>query len=116
MARLDSRAAAHAWLVLRRARALVADSRRVTPGDAFIAWPGQASDGRRHVAAAIAAGASACLVEEDGVEGYGFEADARIGALHGLKAAAGEIASRFLGTPSERLAVVAVTGTNGKTS
>ena len=47
MARLDSRDAAHAWLELRGARALVSDSRNVKPGDAFVAWPGRASDGRR---------------------------------------------------------------------
>ena len=85
-------------------------------GDAFIAWPGYASDGRRFVAAALAAGASACLVEAEGVEAFGFDGDPRVGALRGLKAAAGDIASRFLGTPSGKLDVVAVTGTNGKTS
>ena len=116
MARLKSRAAAHAWLALRQAGALGADSRRVQPGDAFVAWPGHASDGRRFVAAALAAGASACLVEAEGVEGFDFDGDARIGALRGLKAAAGDIASRFLGNPSAELDVVAVTGTNGKTS
>ena len=36
--------------------------------------------------------------------------------MRGLKAAAGDIASRFLGAPSEKLDVIAVTGTNGKTS
>ena len=116
MARLESREAAHAWLVLRQARALVADSRRVGAGDAFIAWPGLANDGRRFVGAALAAGASACLVEADGVDAFGFAAEPRVAALRGLKAAAGEIASRFLGTPSAELDVVAITGTNGKTS
>src|SRR6187455_3023048 len=116
MARLESREAAHAWLLLRKTRALVADSRHVGAGDAFVAWPGHASDGRQYVAAALAAGASACLVEADGVEAFGFAADSRVGALRGLKAAAGDIASRFLATPSSKLDVIAVTGTNGKTS
>src|SRR5437763_8559020 len=116
MVRLASREAAHAWLVLRKTRALVSDSRRVAPGDAFVAWPGQASDGRNFVGAALAAGASACLVEADGVAPFRLDAEPRVGALRGLKAAAGEIASRFLGTPSGKLDVVAVTGTNGKTS
>ena len=116
MARLSSREAAHDWLVSRQARSLVADSRRVGAGDAFIAWPGQASDGRRFVGAALAAGASGCLVEADGVAAFGLEAEPRVGALRGLKAAAGDIASRFLGVPSGKLDVVAVTGTNGKTS
>ena len=116
MARLESRDAAHAWLELRGVRALVSDSRDVAPGDAFVAWPGRASDGRRFVGAALAAGASACLVEADGVDGFELEREPRVAALHNLKAAAGDIASRFLATPSERLDVVAVTGTNGKTS
>ena len=116
MARLESREAAHAWLLLRKTRALAADSRRVGAGDAFVAWPGHASDGRQYVGAALAAGAGACLVEADGVEAFGFAAESRVGALRGLKAAAGDIASRFLATPSSKLDVVAVTGTNGKTS
>ena len=116
MARLESREAAHAWLVLRGAQALVVDSRRVRPGDAFVAWPGRASDARRHVEAALAAGAKACLVEAEGVADFAFGREPRVGALRGLKTAAGDIASRFLDTPSAKLDVVAVTGTNGKTS
>ena len=113
---LESRDAAHAWLLLRGARQLVGDSRRVAAGDAFVAWPGYATDARRYVAGALAAGAVASLVEADGVAAFGLDGEARVAALRGLKAAAGDIASRFLGMPSERLVVVAVTGTNGKTS
>jgi len=116
LATLDSRDAAHAWLLLRQVRRLVGDSRKVAPGDAFVAWPGHATDARRHVPDALLAGAVACLVEADGAAGMGFDGEPRIAAIRGLKAAAGDIASRFLGAPSERLDVVAVTGTNGKTS
>ncbi|MFO1327134.1 MAG: UDP-N-acetylmuramoyl-L-alanyl-D-glutamate--2,6-diaminopimelate ligase [Rubrivivax sp.] len=96
-------------------RALRADSRRVQPGDGFVAWPGAAHDGRAFVPQALAAGASACLVEADGVQAFGF-ADARIAAVPGLKAATGPIAAAFHGDPSARLQLVASTGTNGKTS
>ena len=116
MARLDSREAAHAWLLVRQARGLVSDSRKVRPGDAFVAWPGYATDARRHVPDALIAGAVACLVEAEGVEQFDFAAEPRVAALRGLKSAAGDIASRFLRSPSERLDVIAVTGTNGKTS
>ncbi len=94
---------------------LHADSRVIDSGDGFIAWPGAATDGRQHVAAALAQGAVACLVEREGVEAFGFESDA-IACYPGLKAATGEIAAWFYGKPSEQLDVLAVTGTNGKTS
>ncbi|HYR25460.1 MAG TPA: UDP-N-acetylmuramoyl-L-alanyl-D-glutamate--2,6-diaminopimelate ligase, partial [Aquabacterium sp.] len=61
------------------------------------------------------AGARACLVEADGVEAFGFT-DTRIATVAGLKARSAEIAHGFYGEPSAALQVVAVTGTNGKTS
>lgn len=110
--------AAH-WLQERVQGALHADSRPVGAGDGFIAWPGAATDGRKHVAAALAQGAAACLVEHEGVEAFGFdqgEFGDRIASYPGLKAATGPIASAFYGNPSAALEVLAVTGTNGKTS
>ena len=112
---LSSPAQAAAWLRARGVKGLRADSRTVRPGDAFFGWPGQGSDGRRFVAAALQAGAAACLVEADAAEAFAFD-DPRIVALSGLKAAAGRIADEVLGSPSRQLALVAVTGTNGKTS
>jgi UDP-N-acetylmuramoyl-L-alanyl-D-glutamate--2,6-diaminopimelate ligase len=116
--RLDSVDHAAGWLAARGARGLVTDSRRLQPGDAFIAWPGQAVDGRRFVAGALDAGASACLVEADGADAFAWHAAAgeRIAAVEGLKARSGAIAGAFLGDPSARLHVLASTGTNGKTS
>ena len=116
--RLASVDAALGWLAQRGARALTTDSRRVTAGDAFIAWPGYAVDGRQFVPQALAAGASACLVEAEGVEAFTFAHDdsASVAALPDLKARTGALASGFMGAPSERLNVIAVTGTNGKTS
>ena len=93
------------------------DSRQVRAGDAFIAWPGYGTDGRLHVAAALAAGAAACLVEAEGAAGFGFDAtDARIAALPGLKAATGTVAALWFGQPAQRLNIIAATGTNGKSS
>ena len=91
------------------------DSRAVGAGDAFIAWPGYAKDARQFVAGALAAGAATALVEHAGAAEYGFT-DARIASLPDLKANCGRIASAFYGEPSRRLSVLAVTGTNGKTS
>jgi len=118
---LHNAADATAWLADRVRAAgfgtLRTDSRRVQPGDAFIAWPGYATDGRQFVAAALAAGAAACLVEAEGLDAALLPAgESRIAALIGLKAATGEIAARWFDRPSERLQVIAVTGTNGKSS
>ncbi|CAN5538571.1 bifunctional UDP-N-acetylmuramoyl-L-alanyl-D-glutamate--2,6-diaminopimelate ligase MurE/UDP-N-acetylmuramoyl-tripeptide--D-alanyl-D-alanine ligase MurF [soil metagenome] len=127
--RLASIDHALAWLDRCAVNALVTDSRRVQPGNAFIAWPGYALDGREFVPDAFMAGALACLIEGDTDEaadtdldteahnaGFDLGRDERIATLANLKQATGEIASRFADVPSEQLAVVAVTGTNGKTS
>jgi UDP-N-acetylmuramoyl-L-alanyl-D-glutamate--2,6-diaminopimelate ligase len=103
------------WLRSRVTGSLQCDSRRVGAGDAFVAWPGAATDGRRYVGAALQAGASAALVEAEGAEAFGFD-DPRILAVPGLKQQAGPIASAFFGDPTASLDVVAITGTNGKTS
>ena len=117
MALLELRSANDAlrWLRERGAVALTTDSRHAAAGSAFIAWPGYARDGRSFVAPALAAGAVACLVEAEGAQAFAFD-DERIAALRGLKAATGDIAHGFYGEPSNTLDVVAVTGTNGKTS
>src|SRR4051812_47030712 len=115
LTRLKSPAAAGRWLKSWVTGTLRTDSRAVQPGDGFIAWPGYANDGRRFVAAALAQGAATCLVEEAGASTFGFE-DARIATLTSMKAATGQIAATFFDEPSEKLSVVATTGTNGKTS
>ncbi len=113
-------AEAAAWLKSRVRGVLHADSRPVSAGDGFIAWPGAATDGRKHVAAALAQGAAACLVEHAGVEAFGFEgegiASEAIASYAGLKAATGPIAAAYYEAPSRALDILAVTGTNGKTS
>ncbi len=117
---LDASAAAD-WLATQvpAGGRLRTDSRQVQPGDAFIAWPGHVRDGRSFVAAVLAAGASACLVEAEGAEAFDYGDPSlrdRIVAVAGLKAATGPIADAFCGRPSDRLDVIATTGTNGKTS
>ena len=103
------------FLSTQACRALCTDSRALRTGDAFLAWPGRRSDGRRHVGRALADGAAACLVEADGAAAFGFD-DARIATYAGLQAAAGDVAAAFHGHPSARLDLLASTGTNGKTS
>ncbi|MDO9146438.1 MAG: UDP-N-acetylmuramoyl-L-alanyl-D-glutamate--2,6-diaminopimelate ligase [Hydrogenophaga sp.] len=103
------------WLRNRVQGDLHCDSRRICAGDGFVAWPGAATDGRRFVAGALQAGAAAVLVEQQGVEAFGFN-DERVLAVPGLKALAGPIASAYCGDPSSQLDLIAITGTNGKTS
>ena len=115
VARLQSPEAAAGWLQQKGCGRLQTDSRLVHAGDAFIAWPGHVSDGRKFVPAALAAGAAACLVEAEGLEEFGFPSS-QVASLVGLKAQAGRVASAYYEMPSKALAVLAVTGTNGKTS
>ena len=115
MTRLQTPPQAADWLRERVTGSLWADSRRVGAGDGFIAWPGAATDARRHVDQVLAAGAQACLVEHDGAADFGF-LDPRIATYSGLRAAAAPIAAAFFDEPSRQLQVLAVTGTNGKTS
>ena len=103
------------WLHQHVRGSLRTDSRQVAPGDGFIAWPGAAHDGRRHVASAVACGASACLVEHEGVAGFDFSGY-NVADYAGLKAATGPIAASYFDHPSKALQVAAVTGTNGKTT
>ena len=105
---------AHAWLRARVTGQLRTDSRLVQPGDGFIAWPGGVTDGREHVASALARGAVACLVEHKGMEA--FDLQGPVASFLGLKAATAEIAALWCKHPSAQLQVLAVTGTNGKTS
>jgi UDP-N-acetylmuramyl-tripeptide synthetase len=116
LALLDSVPAALAWLQRHGVRGLSVDSRRIQAGDAFIAWPGHALDARQFVRQALSHGASACLVEAQGIEAFDLHNEPRVASMAGLKAVTGDIASAFLGAPSRRLRMVAVTGTNGKTS
>jgi UDP-N-acetylmuramyl-tripeptide synthetase len=113
---LVSPEAALHWLRERGVRSLESDSRRVAPGDAFIAWPGHAQDGRRYVRDALAQGARACLVESQGAAAFDWMGLDGVAGLPELKRQVGAIASAFMGEPSRQLTMLASTGTNGKTS
>ena len=112
---LHSTTEALAWLRERTTGTLQTDSRKVQVGDAFIAWPGAATDARAHLADARTRGASACLVEAQGGDAFDLSG-ADVATFHGLKAAMGDIASDWFDAPSHALEMVAFTGTNGKTS
>jgi len=94
---------------------LTADSREVNSGRAFVAYPGEARDGRDFIPDAIRRGAPAVLWEREGFTWHGEWRIANLGIPH-LKACASDIAARVYGDPSALLWMVGVTGTNGKTS
>jgi murE/murF fusion protein len=108
---------AAAWLRSHVTGNLQTDSRKVQPGDGFLAWPGAATDARAHVAQALASGAVACLMEHSGSTDFSLDgSDVRLVTYVDLKTHSAAIASAYFCTPSDGLAVLAVTGTNGKTS
>ena len=99
------------------AQRLTADSRRVQPGDVFVAFPGAQADGRDFIAQAVARGAAAVIAEAGVPEAQKVGAGGTaIVEVPGLAALSGEIAHLVYGRPSEHLWLAGVTGTNGKTS
>ncbi|SEK99983.1 UDP-N-acetylmuramoylalanyl-D-glutamate--2,6-diaminopimelate ligase [Atopomonas hussainii] len=96
-------------------RELTLDSRKVRAGDLFLALPGVNSDGRSHIADALARGAAAVAYESEGA-GELPQTEVPLVPVKHLAQHLSAIAGRFYGEPSRNLAVVGVTGTNGKTS
>lgn len=103
---------------------LVTDSRSIQRGDTFVAYPGEKYDGRQFIASAIAQGANAVIYEKL-LSGHPGEAQHFIWndiwqvpnlAVSDLRNKAGWLADAVYGAPSEKLWVVGITGTNGKTS
>lgn len=95
---------------------ITADSRKAGPGDIFAAWAGFRADGRRHIADAVARGASAVLWDD--TDGFRPDPMPAVPALpvSGLRLLAGALADEIFGRPSADLWLAGVTGTNGKTT
>jgi len=94
-----------------KAREMTLDSREVGRNDVFVALSGRAFDGHDYIDSAIAAGASAVLAERP----VGDKA-VPVVVMEDLRTHLGELAHRFYDNPTDRLAMVGITGTNGKTS
>ena len=90
---------------------LAYDARAVTPGALFFCIPGKTADGHDFAADAVRRGAAALVVERR-------LADLDVPQLivPSVRAAMGPAAAEFFGRPSDALEVLAVTGTNGKTT
>ena len=86
------------------------DSRSTKPGDLFVAVRGFETDGHRYIPMALEKGAAAVLCEDAPGEkaSYILTGDSRLALA---------VASRnYFGDPASRMAVIGVTGTNGKTT
>ena len=92
---------------------IVSDSRRVVPGSLFVAVRGVAVDGHQYIASAIEKGAVAVVCEE-----YPEELADKVTfiVVKDSAYALGVLLSRSYGDPSQKLKLVGVTGTNGKTT
>lgn len=93
-------------------RRVVYDSRRVEPGDVFVAIRGAAQDGAAYAADAINRGAAAILADRD----LAVPPGVGMAVASNPRSALGQIASLLHGRPSEQLRLVGVTGTDGKTT
>ena len=92
-------------------KGIVIDSRKIQPGDLFIAMPGGSADGHKFIPMAIEKGAAAVVGEQD-LTGlavpYLRVQDARRAVTF--------LASAFYDYPGKKLTVIGVTGTDGKTT
>jgi UDP-N-acetylmuramoyl-L-alanyl-D-glutamate--2,6-diaminopimelate ligase len=95
---------------------LTLDSRKVKPGDLFFAIHGSHHDGRLFISQAIARGAAAILKSTTKEEVIDTDNDIPIIPILKLQEKVALIAARFYGNPAEKLRIIGVTGTNGKTS
>lgn len=91
------------------------DSRKVRPGDLFLALPGERHDGRQFIAQAVANGAAAVVAEAPVTDAARALAVPLV-ELPALHDRAGLLAARFYRHPSHAMHVIGVTGTNGKTT
>lgn len=91
---------------------ITSDSRKVAPGMLFVAVRGVNVDGHNYISAAISAGAAAIVAEDyrEDCEGVTYV------SVENSAIALGFIASAWYDNPSQKIKLVGVTGTNGKTT
>lgn len=92
-----------------------ADSRELVSGELFLARPGQRTDARSFIDAAIGQGAAAVVFESPQAASE-LRGGVPVVGVPGLSRRMGTIAARFFAHPSRAMWVAGVTGTNGKTS
>ncbi|MBN3033001.1 MAG: UDP-N-acetylmuramoyl-L-alanyl-D-glutamate--2,6-diaminopimelate ligase [Candidatus Saganbacteria bacterium] len=88
------------------------DSRKVKPGDTFVAVKGLKFDGAEFIPQAIAAGAAVIVAEKEVAVPPGVE----LKLVASARRALAELSAEFYGHPSRKLKLIGVTGTKGKTT
>jgi len=91
---------------------LACDSREILPGWIFVALKGEQTDGTEYIQKALQAGAAGILCDQE----IPLPAQVPFARLTQPREAMAEAARWILGCPDEALSVIAVTGTNGKTT
>ncbi len=88
------------------------DSRRVAPGDLFVAVQGIHLDGHHYLADAVKKGAVALAIERS----VNLPEGVPVLRMPSTRIGLAELAAEFYGRPSRRLKVAGITGTDGKTT
>jgi UDP-N-acetylmuramoyl-L-alanyl-D-glutamate--2,6-diaminopimelate ligase len=91
---------------------LTNDSRQAAPGSLFVAIRGEKADGHRYIAQAVERGAAAVVCEELPAP----PPHCPVVQVADTHLALSALADRFYGSPSRRLCLTGITGTEGKTS
>lgn len=94
------------------------DSRRVGPGDCFVALRGSGVDGHRFIDQAVQKGACAVVIDDDNAfnDSLALHHGVTKIVVADTRRALAQLAANYFGHPSQRLTMVGVTGTNGKTT
>jgi UDP-N-acetylmuramoyl-L-alanyl-D-glutamate--2,6-diaminopimelate ligase len=91
-------------------RGVTHDTRILQPGEVFVAVPGLERDGREFVPRALARGAAAVVAQDV------LDIDVPFVRVGNARQALAELSAAFYDHPARRIAVVGITGTDGKTS
>ena len=94
------------------------DSRKVERGDMFVAISGTRENGARYISEAVEHGAKAVVLDDDGAmpDSFFMHAGAVKIVVPDTRIALARMSSNYYGHPSDKLVMVGVTGTNGKTT
>lgn len=97
----------------REIKALVSDSRKACPDSLYVAVKGTLVDGHEYINSAVEKGATVVVCEKIPAETNAEITYLRVGDS---AKTLGRLAANFYGNPSEKLNLIGITGTNGKTS